>query len=204
MDEGAMKTLVAAHKIYAQLLISLYLLFFPFLSASARDITFNDVLITNNAGQILVYARATNCFSKNVEAAILAGVPTTFTFFFDLYRERPLWWDKKIIRRIIKHTIKYDNVVKNFHISSTNSQDSVTFQALEAAKRAVADLNGVVIYPVGSLAKDKSYYLKMKAKKKDQLYLPLRMEYLSFFTSLWDFGTGWQEQKISYRNLTAP
>ncbi len=201
-----MKSFIAIYKGYAGLFLCGSLLFFVSLQAGAQEIKIADVLITNNAGQILVYARATGCFTKNAEAAIFAGVPTTLIFYLDFYQERPYWWDKRLARCVVKHTIKYDNVEKNFQISSTHGQqESVSFQSYEYAKRAMAELNGVAVYPVSILAKDRPYYLKMKANKNDQVPLPLRMQYLSFFTSLRDFfGVDWQRQKISYRGLMAP
>lgn len=205
LDETAMKYLVGKRKICTRFFICFCLLMLPLLSAGAQEIGFTDVLITNNAGQIIVYAQATDCVTKSTEAAILAGVPTTLIFYLDFYQARPYWWDKRLARSIIKHTIKYDNVEKNFHISSTNGQhESATFQSFQKAKTALAELNGVAVYPLKALAKDKFYYLKMKAAKKDQRHLPMHMEYSSFFTFFGDFGMGWRKEKISDRRLTAP
>jgi hypothetical protein len=173
------------------------LLFLMPLRSEAREAGFADLLITNNAGQILVYARVTNCFTKAMEAAILAGVPTTFTFLFDLYQERPYWCGKKIVQRVIKRTIKYDNVKKIFHVDSTIGKESATFQTFDGAKRSMADLNGIAVVPVKILNRDKTYYLKIKAKL-DKIRLPLHMEYLFFFVSLWDFETEWYKQKVAY------
>lgn len=198
-----MKSIVSAHNRQRRIFLCGCLLFFLPFCSEAREAKFTDLLITNNAGQITVYAQVINCFTPDMEAAILAGVPTTFTFLFDFYQERSYWWDKKIARHIIKHTIKYDNVKKDFLLTSTNRQETDTFQTLEAAKRAMADLNGIVVYQVDSLDKDRSYYLKMKAKL-DQVRLPLHMEYLFFFVSLWDFETDWHKQHVTYQNLTTP
>lgn len=173
------------------------LLFFMPLRSEAREAGFADLLITNNAGQILVYARVTNCFTKAMEAAILAGVPTTFTFLLDLYQERPYWFGKKMVRRVIRRTIKYDNVKKIFHVDSTIDKESATFQTFDGAKRSMADLNGIAVVPVKILDRDKAYYLKIKAKL-DKIRLPLHMEYLFFFVSLWDFETDWYKQKVAY------
>ena len=88
------------------LILALFLVFpFPLRADEAAISCF----VTNNATHLLVYARVTNCFTKDMEAAILAGVPTTFTFLVDLYQERRRWLDKKLIRLTVRHTIKYDN-----------------------------------------------------------------------------------------------
>lgn len=185
-------------KYKSQLTLGIFcLLFFLPIRSAAQEARFADLLVTSNKEQILVYARVTDCFTKNMEEAILAGVPTTFTFLFDFYQERPFWWNKKMFRHIIKHTIKYDNVKEIFKVTATNGKESDMFQTFDSAKRAMADLNGVVVAPVKALARDKSYYLKIKAKL-DKVRLPWHMEYLFFFVSLWDFETDWYQQKVTY------
>lgn len=198
-----MKAIASVQSRYIRLFLWSGVIFFLPISSAASEAKFTDLLITNNAGQLTIYARVINCFTPDTEAAILAGVPTTFTFLFDLYQERSYWWDKKVTRSVINHTIKYDNVKKNYLLTSTNRLETDTFPTLETAKRAMADLNGIVVYQVDALEKDKSYYVKMKAKL-DKVRLPLHMEYLFFFVSLWDFETDWYQQHVTYQNLTTP
>jgi len=131
-------------------------------------------------------------------SAILAGVPTKFNFLVDLYQKQTRWFDKRISRLIITHTIKYDSVKKVFNVSSTDAQDSLGFQDIDSAKRAMAELNGVIIGPLKQLKKDKKYYILVKAKM-DKVRLPLSMEHIFFFISLWDFETAWYKQEFVYR-----
>ncbi|MFZ4439131.1 MAG: DUF4390 domain-containing protein [Syntrophales bacterium] len=156
-----------------------------------------DLLVTNNASHLLVYERVTNCFTKDIEAAILAGVPTTFTFILELFQERSGWLDKKLIQTTLRHTIKYDNVKKLFYVSSDGEKEATAFSDFESAKRAMADLNGVPLVPLKSLKKNAYYYVMSKVKL-DKVRLPLHLEYLFFFVSLWDFETGWYREGFSY------
>jgi hypothetical protein len=132
-----------------------------------------------------------------MESAILAGVPTTFTFLLDLYQERPKWIDEKISSVIVKQTIKYDNVRKVFYISSTGGNKQSEFQDFEAAQKAMSELNGIVVASLKDLQKNSSYYVMVKAKL-DEIRLPMHMEYVLFFVSLWDFETDWYRQGIVY------
>jgi dTDP-4-dehydrorhamnose 3,5-epimerase-like enzyme len=132
-----------------------------------------------------------------MESAILAGVPTTFTFLLELYKERKGWFDKKITGMDIKQTIKYDNVKKIFYVSSTGIQQPASFQDFESAKKTMSELNGAVVAPVNDLQKGEKYYVQIKVKL-DKVHLPMNMEYVLFFISLWDFETDWYRQKIVY------
>jgi hypothetical protein len=175
----------------------LMLLLAPLTPSLADNAHIRDLLVTNNASQLLVYARVTDCFTKGMEEAILAGVPTTFTFLLDLYQERPRWIDKKMLRRTVRHTIKYDNVKKIFYVSTDGEKEPASFQDFESAKRAMADLNGVTVAPLESIQKGGAYYVELKAKL-DMVRLPLRMEVVFFFVSLWDFETDWYREGFIY------
>jgi hypothetical protein len=166
-------------------------------SLHAEKAEIGDFLVTNNATHLLVYARAMNCFTNDMEAAILAGIPTTFTFLVDLYQVRTRWLDKKLIRLTIRHTIKYDNVKRLFYVSSNGGKEPVSFKDYESAKRAMTDLNGVPVTLLRGLKKGEYYYVEIKAKL-DKVRLPLHMEYVFFFVSLWDFETGWHREGFVY------
>ncbi len=183
--------------LFAIFLFCCLLLGFISCSYQHQDAKITDFLVTSSAENVLVYARVTNCFTKDMESAILAGVPTTFTFLVDLYQKRTYWFDKKMSRRVITQAIKYDSVKKTFDVSSSNGQEPAGFQDFGSAKRAIADLNGVVVASIRHLAKDKRYYVLVKAKM-DKVRLPLHMECLFF--SLWDFETSWYRQEFVYRS----
>lgn len=192
---ATMKTSAWKSRIKYFILLGLFL-FVPSYS-EAEEAKFVDTLISNNAEHILVYARVTDSFTRDMESAILAGVPTTFTFLFELYQERPYWRDKKIAHLTVQHTVKYDNVKKTFYVDSTNGRETAAFPTLDHAKRAMAELNGVAVAPLYVMEKGESYYLQMKVKL-DKVRLPLSMEYLFFFVSLWDFETDWHRQKVAF------
>jgi hypothetical protein len=155
-----------------------------------------DVLITNDAENVLLYARLVNGFKPDMELAILAGIPTIFTMWIEVYEERPLLWDKIITRKQIKRTIKYDNLKKTFNII-INKTNPVIFTDFESAQKAMSDFNGIVSVPMSSLVKGRSYYAMIQIKM-DKVRLPLHMEYVFSFVSLWDFETSWYRQNFTY------
>jgi hypothetical protein len=172
-----------------------FFLVFP-LSTYSRDAKIADIVVTTSGENVVVYARGINCFTKKMESAILAGVPTTFTFLLDVYQERKNWFDEKISSVVVKQTIKYDNVKKYFSLSSTGSQKESEFQEFDEAKKAMSELDGITVASVKDLQKDQSYYVRIKVKL-DTIRLPMHMEYILFFVSLWDFETDWHRQSIS-------
>lgn len=157
----------------------------------------NDIMITSDAENLLLYAGLTNCFKAEMETSILAGVPTIFTIQMRVYQTRPYVWDKKIASVDIKRTIKYDNLSKTFNIVTDGNPNPMTFNDFESAQKAMADLSGIPVMPIASLVKGGNYYLRLKVKI-DKVRLPLYMEYLFLFVSFWDFETVWYKQSFSF------
>jgi len=165
--------------------------------AQAIEPEVKDILITNDIENVLLYARLVNGFKPDMELAVLAGIPATFTMQLDVYQERSFTWDKKIFSQEIKRSIKYDNLKKIFSVLSSNKKEPVIFTEFESAQKAMADFNGIIAAPLSSLTKGKNYYVMIKVKM-DKVRLPLHMEYVFLFVSYWDFETSWYRQNFSY------
>ena len=71
------------------------------------------------------------------------------------------------------------------------------FRNFAMAKRAMSDLNGIAIAPMKKLTRNSKYYVRVKAEL-DKVRLPLHMEYVFFFVSLWDFETDWYKEEFIY------
>lgn len=180
-----------------KLLIVLCLFLVP-VKSFATEARVTDLLISNTPDNLLVYLKLENCFTEKIEEAILSGIPTTFTFILELYRERDWWFDDKVSFREVKHTIKYNNIKKIFYVLfSEGEREPEQFKEFSEAKIAMSQLNGIVFIPLNQLTKGGRYYLQVKAKL-DEVRLPLHLEYVFFFVSLWDFETNWARQDFVY------
>ena len=179
-------------------LIALLVIFVGFpVNVHAIEPKITDVLVTNDAENVLLYARLLNGFKPDMELGVLAGIPAVFTMQIEVYQERPLLWDKKIVNREMKRTIKYDNLKKTFSVFTNGKTDPVIFSDFESAQKAMTDFNGIIAVPLSLLVKGNNYYALMKIKM-DKVRLPLHMEYVFLFVSLWDFETPWYQQRFSY------
>jgi hypothetical protein len=169
---------------------------FP-MHVQAIEPVINDIVITSNNENVLLYARLVNGFNTEMESAILAGAPSVFTLLLEVYQVRSVFWDKKIASYEIKRTIKYDNLKKTFSILTTGNEEPVIFPDFESAQKAMADFSGITIVPIQKLAKGNNYYLQMRVKI-NKVRLPLHMEYVFLFVSFWDFETAWYKRSFSH------
>ncbi len=169
------------------------------LSSHGMRARITDFLVSNNEKTLLVYFRVTDCFTKKMDDAIMAGVPATFFFTIELSEERPLWFNKIVAKVEVRHTLKYDSVKNVYFVKSTeNNNEPLEFQDFNLAKRAMEDLSGISVAPIDRMHNERRYFVGVKAKL-DRIRLPLNLEHVFFFVSLWDFETDWHRHSFTFK-----
>ena len=183
-------------------LVALFLLLFlPLLSPAplqADEATLSDIIVTNTQEDLLVFFDIKGSFTREMEEAILNGIPTTFTIYIKLYRARTLWLDASIADIELEHNIKYDSLKNEFRVTrSEDNHSEFVFKEFDAAKRAMAEIKNIRIVPLRELNKNGHYQLRVKAEL-EKVRLPLYLHYVLFFVSLWDFETDWYTVDFTY------
>lgn len=169
--------------------IILFAVVFPLTEAKGVEALIEGLQIERENGTCAVSFSVKNCFNKKLEEDIKAGVPTTFNFFVTLYKKRAIVWDKKIVSHKFRHRIIYDNLKQDFRIWLQEKGKEMRVQDLEEAKRAMQLVEGFPVVKGEKLEKG-NYELAVKAEL-DPVKLPLRLEGILFFVSLWNFETDW-------------
>ena len=173
--------------------IALILLFFFIFTniafgMEAKLVNFN---VTNTGDDLLVYFNVEGAFHKKIEEAILSGVPTTFSFFINLFKVRNFWPDEKFVHIAITHTIKYDTLKKEFSITrSYENNETKLVKTFSEAKAVMTNIDGLKVVSLDKLIEKHQYQLRAKAQLS-KLTLPFYLHYILFFVSLWDFETDW-------------
>jgi hypothetical protein len=164
----------------------------------AAEATVRDIIVTNTRDDLLAYLAVEGCFTPEMKEAISSGVPTTFTFFVELYRSRDFWTDECLAAARFDHTIKYDSLKGVYWLSlSEQGNKAVAVRDMGQACRMLSELNGVKVAPLRALRKGCGYRLQVKAQLS-KVRLPLYLHYVLFFVSLWDFETNWYTVDFTY------
>ena len=183
-------------KIPILLIILIILLLVPFFYNLCinheGEMKIKDVLVTNDKMNVLVYARVSH-FNSDIENAILAGVPTTFSFKIEFYQNEELWFDKRLTQVEVKKNIKYDRIRETFYLNSNFQKAPEVFQKFEVARSAIAEINGIPVMSVKNLKKDRKYYARIKLEWENYR-LPFYASFIRIFLSLRDFETDWYHQ----------
>ena len=164
----------------------------------AAEATLSDIIVTNTQEDLLVFFDIQGCFTREMEEAILNGIPTTFTIIIRLYKTRTFWFDGSISSLRLEHTIKYDSLKNKFRVTRSEDSDSeLVFKEFAKAKKAMAEIRNIEVVPLKELQKKGQYQLRVKAEL-EKVRLPLYLHYVLFFVTLWDFETDWYTVDFTY------
>jgi hypothetical protein len=157
-----------------------------------------DIIVTNNQDQLLVYFNTKGCFTPEMNKAIMSGIPTTFTFFIEIYQPRSFWPNKKLSAVKLHHTIKYDSLREEFNLTlSERGNQTFIVKEFSKAQEIMADVSNIQLIPLKQLERNNKYQLRIKAEL-NKVTLPLYLHYILFFVSLWDFETDWYVVEFNY------
>ena len=155
----------------------------------AQEAKLTNIIVTNTRDDLLVYLSVEGAFREQTKKAILSGVPTTFSFFITLYRTRNLWIDKEIADIKVTHTVKYNNLKKEFAVKrSWENGEPVVTQSFEEVQKLMSAIDSLKIVPLSVLEKGSHYQIRAK-EEFGKSTLPFYLHYVFIFISLWDFET---------------
>ncbi|RJQ82731.1 MAG: DUF4390 domain-containing protein [Desulfobacteraceae bacterium] len=165
---------------------------------NTQDAMLTNIIVTNTRDDLLVYLTVKNAFPRDIEQTIQSGVPATFSYYINLYKVRNFWPDSEITEIDITHTIKYDNLKKEYIVTrSWEGNRTISVRSYQEAKKLMTEIDSLAIVSLAQLEKSKQYQIRAKAKLS-KLTLPFYLHYVLFFVSLWDFETDWYTVDFIY------
>jgi hypothetical protein len=165
-------------------------------AAFAQKASIRDVLVKAGDGTWKVSFSVDNCFPEKMQEAIQNGIPATFVFYLQVYQVKSWWRDQKLVSLPFQHTIQYSPIRGEYQVTFGEKGMSRVTRNFEEAKRWMANVQEVEIKAPLEMKPGSLTYLRIKAEL-DPVKLPLHLEYLFFFVSLWDFETDWHVETLS-------
>jgi hypothetical protein len=167
-------------------------------SAWAEEARLTDIVVTSAGDDVLVYFRVADCFTEDMKRAIENGITTTFTFFITLNEIKRLQWDEELADLKISHSVIYDNLKKVYQVKiPERSDEMISVADFLEAKNLMSKIVGFKLTDSSKLQEGKRYQVRMMAEL-DKIRLPLYLDYVFFFLSLWDFETDWYTVDFKY------
>ena len=166
--------------------------------AKSQEARLKNITISSSENQLLVSLEVEGAFTQDVMEAILKGVPADFAFLVKLERTRSWWVDEELADLKVTHTIKYDNLKKEFSVfRSWIDKKPITTQSLAEAQALMTRIDGLKIIDIHRMRRNEQYELRAKAELS-KMTLPFYLHYVFYFVSLWDFETDWHSVVFIY------
>ena len=127
-------------------LVLFFILAFPPWVFSQKA-SIREVQVKGSNGNWKVSFSVENCFTEKMEEAIQTGIPTTFTFYLQLYQVRSWWKDRKVASLQFQHTIQYSPIRGEYQVTLGEKGTSRVTQNFEEAKRWMAKVEEAEIKP---------------------------------------------------------
>jgi len=161
---------------------------FPLLAAPTPKIE-NLSAIAANA-RVSVRFSLTGAFADGeMVEALQSGVPTSFTYLVEIFRDRPNWFDDGIARARIEVICTFNSVTREYLLNYRRDDRLVrseTFFDLAALERAMTSVDEAALFDI---AGRKAHKLKVRAKAN------LTRGWVMWVIP-WEVSTRWRESRV--------
>ena len=142
-------------------------------------------------GEVSVHFAVRGAFDdpQTIEA-IQSGVPTSFTFVVEIYRDRPNWFDEGIARSRIQVIATYNSVTREYLVNYRRDHRLVrseTFSDLGTLQQRMTTIDEPNLFDIGNR---RPYKIKVRVKAD------LRRGWLLYFIP-WEVSTRWKEVRVA-------
>lgn len=158
--------------------------------AGADEQSIEHLTATEDAGKVSVRFRLAGAFrSGDVVEALRSGLPTTFVYTVEIFRDRPRWFDDGIASVRIEAICTYNSLTREYLLNYRRDKllmSSETFTDLAALERRMTTIEEPDLFEIGDW---KPWKLKVRVRAS-----------LGRGWMLWvipsDVGTRWREVRV--------
>ena len=118
-------------------------------SAEAR---ITDIRLAFEKQQLLLSFKLLDAFDDSLQMRIDSGLPTSFTFEFELVRTRKRWFDKAVDSSSLQVSAMYNAVSRQYLINYKHDGDLVDSRLVTDADELLAAMTDFTAFPVFSTA----------------------------------------------------
>jgi len=162
------------------------------LPAAAKQPEVVDLSYEYRDYRVLVSFSVHRAFDReDLKEAILSTQPITVTYTVDLVRHRMLWKDKRMARKVVRRTVRYDNLTHRFTIETVIGGEEAPSLVVETWAEMVSAMNrvdGLSLASVGDLrAEEDLYGIRVKVHLLSDSFL---------WIIPWDVETDWERIRL--------
>jgi hypothetical protein len=160
-------------------------------SARADDARIESLAAAAANGQVSVRFSLANAFRNGQTVqGLQSGVPTSFTYIIEIFRDRPNWFDEGIDRSRIEVIATFNSVTREYLLNYRRDRKLVrseTFSDLEALEKRMTTIDEPDLFDIG---KRRPYKLKVRVKAD------LSRGWMLYVIP-WQVSTRWKEARVA-------
>lgn len=121
--------------------------------------------------------------------ALQSGLPTTFTYVIEIFRDRPNWFDDGIAEARVEVICTFNSVTREYLLNYRRDRKLVrseTFTDLASLERRMTEIEEADLFDIG---RRKPYKLKVRVKAD------LMRGWLMYVIP-WEVSTRWREARV--------
>jgi hypothetical protein len=156
----------------------------------AAEPKIDNLVATAANGKISVHFTLQNAFDRpQTIQGLESGVPTSFSYVIEIYRDRPNWFDEGIDRSRIEVITTFNSVTREYLMNYRRDRRLVrseTFNDLAVLQQRMTTIDEPDLFDIGSR---RAYKLKVRAKAD------LMRDWLLYFIPR-EMSTRWRSTRV--------
>jgi hypothetical protein len=157
----------------------------------AADPEIDGLTATSANGKVSAHFTLLHAFDRaEIVQGLQSGVPTSFAYVIEVYRDRPNWFDEGIDRSRIEVIATFNSVTREYLMNYRRDRKLVrseTFTDLETLEKRMTTIDEPDLFDVGDR---RPYKLRLRAKAD------LMRGWALYFIP-WNFSTRWRDVRIA-------
>lgn len=160
------------------------------LPAAPPSPTIEQLSATAAAGKVSVRFTLAGAFdNEEMVEALKSGLPTSFTYSIEIFRDRPNWFDDSIANARVEVICTYNSLTREYLLNYRRDKKLVrseTFTDLAALERQMATVNEADLFDLGD---------RKPWKHKVRVKADLMRGWLMYVIP-WEVSTRWREARV--------
>ena len=157
----------------------------------AADPRIDNLTATSANGKVSAHFTLLNAFDRSeIVQGLQSGVPTSFAYVIEVYRDRPNWFDEGIDRSRIEVIATFNSVTREYLMNYRRDRKLVrseTFTDLDALEKRMTTIDEPDLFDVGDR---RPYKLRLRAKAD-------LMRGWALYVIPWNYSTRWRDVRIA-------
>lgn len=175
----------------------LALSFLLVLPAHADDARIDNLTAVAASSQVSVRFALAGAFRGETAQSLQSGVPTSFTYIVEIYRDRPNWFDEGIGRSRIEVIATFNSLTREYLLNYRRDRKLVrseTFTDLDALEKRMTTIDEPALFDIGQR---RPYKLRVRVKAD------LRRGWMLWVIPV-QISTHWREVRVASAQEAKP